>query len=158
MSCDGTMHGSPFDGSSTLFDASISVRASICASSDSGTWTAIWSPSESALMQFQLRTDDDHRTSRVVDALAEQVLPEASAFALDHVGERLQRPLVRAGHRLAAAAVVEQAIDGFLQHPLFVADNNVGRLQLEQPLQPVVAVDHAAIQVIQIRRRETAAI
>ena len=53
MSCDGTMHGSPLDGSSTLFDASISVRASICASSDSGTCTAIWSPSKSALNAVQ---------------------------------------------------------------------------------------------------------
>jgi hypothetical protein len=34
MSCDGTMIGSPFAGERTLFDASISVRASICASSD----------------------------------------------------------------------------------------------------------------------------
>ena len=53
MSCDGTMQGSPLDGSSTLFEASISVRASICASSDSGTWTAIWSPSKSALNAVQ---------------------------------------------------------------------------------------------------------
>src|SRR4029077_16920083 len=53
MSCDGTMQGSPFDGSSTLFDASISVRASICASSGNGTWTAMWSPSKSALNAVQ---------------------------------------------------------------------------------------------------------
>ena len=251
MSCDGTMHGSPFDGSSTLFDASISVRASICASSDSGTCTAIWSPSKSALnavqtsgcswialpsistgsnawmprrcsvgarfsstgcsritssrmsqttgscaldhllrgldrggeahrlelvederleelerhqlrqaalVQLELRTDDDDRAARVVDALAEQVLAEAAALALDHVGERLQRTLVRAGHRLAAAAVVEQRVDGFLQHPLLVAHDDVGRLELEQPLQPVVAVDHAAIQVVQVGGREAAAV
>ncbi len=43
------MIGSPLAGESTLFEASISVRASICASSDSGTCTAIWSPSKSAL-------------------------------------------------------------------------------------------------------------
>src|SRR3989304_2376213 len=49
MSCEGTMIGSPLAGESTLFEASISVRASICASSDSGTWTAIWSPSKSAV-------------------------------------------------------------------------------------------------------------
>ena len=30
-------------------DANMSVRASTCASTDSGTWTAIWSPSKSAL-------------------------------------------------------------------------------------------------------------
>ncbi len=43
------MDGSPLAGNSTLLDASISVRASICASTDSGTCTAIWSPSKSAL-------------------------------------------------------------------------------------------------------------
>src|SRR6218665_852460 len=43
------MDGSPEAGNSTLFEASISVRASICASTDSGTCTAIWSPSKSAL-------------------------------------------------------------------------------------------------------------
>ena len=45
----------------------------------------------------------------VVDALAEQVLAEPAALALDHVGQRLQRALVGAGHGLAATAVVEQA-------------------------------------------------
>ncbi len=53
MSCDGTIEGSPFEGKSTLFDASISARASICASSESGTCTAIWSPSKSALNAAQ---------------------------------------------------------------------------------------------------------
>ncbi|MNC85934.1 hypothetical protein D3C83_15590 [compost metagenome] len=47
------MIGSPFAGERTLLDASMSVRASICASSDSGTCTAIWSPSKSALKAAQ---------------------------------------------------------------------------------------------------------
>src|SRR6187549_544893 len=76
---------------------------------------------QAALVQLELRADDDDRAPRVVDALAEQVLAEAAALALDHVGERLERTLVRARHRLAAAAVVEQRIDGFLQHALLVA-------------------------------------
>jgi hypothetical protein len=80
------------------------------------------------------------------------------ALALDHVGKRLQRALVGTGHGLAAAAVVEQAIDRLLQHPLLVPDDDVGGLQLEQPLQPVVAVDDAAIQVVQVGRREAAAV
>ena len=113
---------------------------------------------QAALVQLQLRADDDDRAARVVDALAQQVLAEASALALDHVGQRLQRTLVGARHRLAAAAVVEQRVDGFLQHPLLVADDDVRRLQFEQPLQPVVAVDHAAIQVVQVGRREAAAV
>jgi hypothetical protein len=58
----------------------------------------------------------------------------------------------------AAAAVVEQGIDGFLQHPLFVADDDVRRAQFHQPLQAVVPVDHAAVEIVEVGRRETAAI
>ena len=113
---------------------------------------------QAALMELQLRTDHDHRPAGVVDTLAEQVLPEAAALALDHVGERLQRPLVGAGHRLAATAVVEQRIDRLLQHPLFVAHDDIGRLELEQALQPVIAVDDAPIQIVQVGGREAAAV
>ena len=49
-------------------------------------------------------------------------------------------------------------IDGFLQHALFVSDDDVGSMQLDELLQTVVPVDHAAIEVVQIGRRETAAI
>src|SRR5208283_3044327 len=221
MSWLGTMIGLPFAGLRMLFVDIISTRASSCASRLSGTCTAIWSPSKSALnavqtsgcswmalpsmstgskawmprrcsvgarlsitgcsritssrmsqttgswlstiflaalMQLELRPDDDHRAAGVVDALAEQVLAEPAALALDHVGQRLERPLVGSGHRLAAAAVVEQAVDGLLQHALLVADDDVGRLELEQALQPVVAVDHPAIKVVQVRGGEAAAV
>ena len=189
MSCDGVASGVPLAGERMLFDDSISSRASACASADSGTWTAIWSPSKSALnawqtsgwtwialpststgsnawmpepvqgrraveqhrvlvddllehvpdlrdhrvdhllggldvldglaldepghderleqlqrhqlrqaalVQLQRRARDDHRAAGVVDALAEQVLAEAALLALEHVGERLQRPVARA--------------------------------------------------------------
>ena len=49
-----------------------------------------------ALVELQVRAGDDHRAARVVDALAEQVLPEAALLALEHVGERLQRAVARA--------------------------------------------------------------
>ena len=49
MSCDGVTTGLPSLGLRMLLDASISNLASACASFDSGTWTAIWSPSKSAL-------------------------------------------------------------------------------------------------------------
>ena len=113
---------------------------------------------QAALVELQLRADHDHRSAGVVDALAEQVLAEAAALALDHVGERLQRPLVRAGHRLAAAAVVEQRVDRLLQHPLLVAHDDLGRLQLEQPLEAVVAVDDAPVEIVQVGGREPAAV
>jgi len=43
------MIGSPFAGERMLFEDIIKARASSCASMDSGTCTAIWSPSKSAL-------------------------------------------------------------------------------------------------------------
>jgi hypothetical protein len=113
---------------------------------------------QTALMQLELRTDDDDRTAGVVDALAEQVLTETSALALDHVGQRLQRTLVGTGHRLAATAVVEQGVYRLLQHALFVADDDFRRLQLEQPLQTVVPVDDATVEIVQVGGCEAAAI
>ena len=113
---------------------------------------------QAALMQFQLGSDDDDRTARIVDALAQEVLTEAALLALQHVGQRLQRALVGTRNDATATAVVEQGVDGFLQHPLLVTDDDVRRAQLHQPLQAVVAVDDAAIEVVEIRGRKTSAI
>ena len=113
---------------------------------------------QTALMQTQGRAHGNHRTTRVVDALAQQVLTETAALALDHVGQRLQRALVGAGHGLAATTVVQQRVDRFLQHALFVAHDDFRRAQLQQPLEAVVAVDHAAVQVVQVGGRETTAV
>src|SRR5690606_8679224 len=113
---------------------------------------------QAALVQLQLRADDDDRAARIVDALAEQVLAEAALLALQQVGQRLQRALVGAGDDTAAAAVVEQRIDRFLQHALFVAHDDVRRAQLNEALQAVVAVDDAAIEVVEVGGGEAAAI
>src|SRR5881392_1236344 len=90
---------------------------------------------KTALVQLELGTDDDDRTAGVIDALSEQVLAEASLLAFERIGERLERAVVRATKHAAAAAVIEQRIDSFLQHALFVADNDVGRVELDQLLQ-----------------------
>src|SRR5690606_17189828 len=50
----------------------------------------------------------------------------------------------------AAPAVVEQGVDCLLEHPLLVVDDDLGRAQVEEPLQPVVAVDDPAIQVVEV--------
>ena len=113
---------------------------------------------QTALVQLELRADDDDRTGGVVDALAQQVLPEAALLALEHVGQRLQRTVAGAGDRTAAAAVVEQRVDGLLEHALLVVDDDLGRAEVEQPLQAVVAVDDAAVQVVQVGGREAATV
>ena len=111
-----------------------------------------------ALVQLQGRPGDDHRAARVVDALAEQVLAEPALLALQHVAERLQRAVARAGDRAATAAVVEQCVDGLLQHALLVVDDDLRRAEVEQPLQAVVPVDHAAVEVVQVGGREAATV
>ena len=102
--------------------------------------------------------DHDDRAAGVIHALAEQVLAETALLALERIGERFERAVVGAAQHAAAAAVVEQRVHGLLQHALFIAHDHVRRVQLDELLQPVVAVDHAAVQVVEIRGGETAAI
>src|SRR4051812_958982 len=113
---------------------------------------------QAALVQPQRRARHDHRSPGVVDALAEQVLAEAPLLALEHVGQRLERTVAGARDRAPAAAVVEQRVDGLLQHALLVVDDDLGRAEVEQPLEAVVAVDHAPVEVVQVGGREAAAV
>ena len=53
MSCDGVASGRPLAGDRMLWADSMRMRASAWASTLSGTWTAIWSPSKSALNAWQ---------------------------------------------------------------------------------------------------------
>jgi hypothetical protein len=113
---------------------------------------------QAALVQLQLGTHDDHRTARIVYSLAEQVLAEAALLALQHVRERLEGTLAAAADRLAATTIVEQCVHGFLQHPLLVAQDHFRRTHLHQLLQPVVPVDDAPVEVVQVGRREAATV
>src|SRR5450755_2043033 len=49
---------------------------------------------QTALIELEFRADDDNRTSRIVNALTEQVLAEAALLALERVGQRLERAVV----------------------------------------------------------------
>ena len=44
---------------------------------------------QATLVELQLRPNDDDRTARVIDALAQQVLAETTLLAFEHVGQRL---------------------------------------------------------------------
>src|SRR6267143_1522798 len=113
---------------------------------------------QAALVQFQLGADNDDRASGIVHALAEQVLSEAALLAFERVGERLKGAIVGAAQNAAAAPVIEQRVDGLLEHALFVAHDDVRRVQLHQLLQAVVAIDDAAVEIVQIGSGEAAAI
>ena len=103
---------------------------------------------KAALMQFELRSHHDNRAARIVDALSEQVLTEATLLAFQRVRQRLQGPVVRAAEHTTAATVVEKSIHCFLEHALFVTNDNVGRFELHELFQPIVAVDDPAIEIV----------
>ncbi len=113
---------------------------------------------EPALAQLELRPDDDHRAPGVVDALSEQVLAEATLLPLEHVGERLERAVALAAHGARPPPVVEQCIHRFLEHALLVAEDDLRRLDRHELLQPVVAVDHPPIEVVQVGRGKAPAV
>src|SRR5438046_1829454 len=81
---------------------------------------------QAALMQLQLGADDDNRAARIIDAFAEQVLAETAALAFEHVAERFERPIARSRHGATMSPVIEQSVHSFLQHSLFVTNNDVG--------------------------------
>src|SRR5690606_10211221 len=112
---------------------------------------------QTALVELELGTDDDDGAAGIVDALAEQVLAEAALLALEHVRERLQRTVAGTGDGTAVTAVVKQGVNRLLQHALLVVDDDIRRLQLHQVPQTVVAVDDAAVEVVQVGGGETAA-
>ena len=113
---------------------------------------------QTALVQTQGRTYGNYRTTRVVNTLTEQVLTETTLLTLDHVSQGFQRTLVRTGDSTATTTVVEQRINSFLQHPFFVAHDDVWGRQIQQALQTVVTVDHSTIKIVEVGSRETTAI
>ena len=111
-----------------------------------------------ALVHLELWAHHDHRASAVVHTFAQQVLAETSLFAAQQVGQGLKLVVVAALDGAAPAAVVDQCVHGLLQHAFFIPDDDLRRAQRHEPLQPVVAVDHPAIEVIQVACSEPTAI
>src|SRR5690625_1782061 len=110
------------------------------------------------LMQLQLRADHDHRTVRIVDTFTQQVLAEASLFAFQHVRDGLQGAVARPGDRPAATPVIEQGVNGLLQHALLVIDDDLGGTQIQKTLLATIAVDDTAVQVIEVAGGEPSAV
>ncbi len=113
---------------------------------------------QTALVQLQFWPNHDHRAAGIIDALAEQVLAETALLALERIAQRFQRAVVGSAQHTATTPIVKQCVDRFLQHALFIANDHVRGAQFHQLLQPIVAVDDATIKVVQVRRREAAAI
>src|SRR5436305_1073865 len=127
MSCVGVASGRPDAGERMLFDDSIRIRASACASAESGRCTAIWSPSKSALNAWQ------------TSGCTWIALPSTSTGSNAWMPRRC-------------------SVGGLLRHALLVVHDDLRRAEIQEPLEAVVPVDDAAVEVVQIRRREAAAV
>ena len=67
---------------------------------------------------------------------------------------RLEAPL----HDALLLRVVEEGVDRLLEHALLVADDDVRRVERHEPLEAVVAVDDAAVEVVEVGGGEAAAV
>ena len=111
-----------------------------------------------ALIDLQIRTDNDNGTAGIVNTFSEKVLTETALLAFQHVGQRFQCSGIGTGNCSSAAAVVDQGVHCFLEHAFLVANNDIRSIQLKESLQTVVSVDDSAVKIVQIGSRESAAI
>ena len=115
-------------------------------------------PREAALVQLQLRAHHDDRAARVVHTLAQKVLAEPTLLALEHVAQGLELTPVAARHRSAASRVVNQRVHCLLQQSALVVDDRLGRIDLDDAAQAVIAVDHASVEIVEVGRGEPPAV
>ena len=113
---------------------------------------------ETAFAHLEFGTYDDDGTTGIVDALTEEVLAETALLTLEGVGERLEGTVAFALDSAALAAVVEKAVDGFLEHAFLIAQDDVGGFDLDETLETVVADEDATIEVVEVGGGETSAI
>ena len=113
---------------------------------------------QAALIDLQFGADNDNGTAGVVHSFSEKILAETAVFALQHIGKGLQGPVAGTGHRPAPPSVVNQRIHGFLEHTLFIAHDDLGRTEFQEPLQTVISVYDSSVEVIEIRCGKTPAV
>ena len=93
----------------------------------------------------------------IIDSFAEQVLAETPLLSFQHVRKGFQRTVAGTRDGATMASIVQQGVNGFLQHALLIADDDFRGMKLQEIAETIVAVDDTAIQVIQVAGRETAA-
>ena len=113
---------------------------------------------QTALVHVQLGSYDDHRTGRVVHTFTEQVLTEAALLSFEGVRKGLEGAVGVSLDGVGLARVVEEGVNGFLEHTFLVAEDDFGGLDLYELLQTVVADDDAAVEVIEVGCGETSSV
>src|SRR5436305_13117849 len=80
---------------------------------------------QSALVQLERNVADNNGASRIIDALAEQIMAKTALFAAQRIGQAFQWLFVRADGGLAASCVVKERIDRLLQHPSLMIEDDL---------------------------------
>ena len=106
-------------------------------------------------MKPQCRTDNDNRTTGVIDTFPQKVLTETSLFSPQHIGKRFFRTAI--GRRCFFLRIIEKRINSFLQHPFFVADDDIRSVKIQQLLEPSVTGNDFSIEIIEVGSREPTA-
>ena len=74
-------------------------------------------------------------------------------LTLEKIGQTLEfaTTVLRASSATTTRSIiVDKCIDGFLKHAFFVALNNFWRIEINELLETVVAVDNAAIKIVKV--------
>ena len=103
---------------------------------------------QTALMDLQFRTHNDHGTAGIVHTFTQQVLTETALLTFEHIRQTLESAISGTGHCPAVTAVIQQRINRFLEHAFFVADDDFRRIELQQVVQTVVAVDDTTVEIV----------
>src|SRR3989344_5174280 len=106
----------------------------------------------SALMKAEVRPHDNNRAARIVNALSQKVLPKAALLPFDYVCKGFERPALnlRSNRRGSAPSdrIINKRVNRLLEHSFLVSRDHLGRIQLKEPLQAVIAVDNAPVEII----------
>ena len=113
---------------------------------------------QTALIHLQLGADNDNGTAGIVNTLSKQVLTETSLLAAKHLRKGFERAVAGAGHGAATPAVVDKSVNSFLEHALFVPDDNIRRAILYQLDESLIPVDNAPVKVVKVAGCEPAAV
>jgi hypothetical protein len=107
---------------------------------------------QTTLVKFEFRTNDDNRSTRVVDTLTQEILAEETTLALEVVRKRLERTSLGLvpRHTAVSDGVVYESIYSFLEDSFLVSQDNIWGVDFFKLLQTVVAIDHTAVEVIDI--------
>ena len=113
---------------------------------------------DTALVKFKLWTYDDNRTTGVVDTFTQKVLTETTLLAAEQSGKGFEFAVACACLRTLAAAVIQKAVDGVLQHTFFVVDQDFRSVDFDKFLQAIVTIDNSAVQIVKVAGCVSAAV